>query len=87
MCREKSARKNFARYRMLRIRQKRFLFRPQNARLLIKSNMPGSASFFLPAVKIFRSVKLWTVLIKCVSLSNKLDKEFKRRKPLERPHR
>ena len=29
-----------------------------------ESNMPGFASFFPLAVKIFRSVKLWTVLIK-----------------------
>ncbi len=85
--REKSVRKGFAQYKTLQTKQKRLLFKPQKTRLPMKSNTSSFASFFLPVVKIFRSVKLWTVLIKCVSLSNKLDKEFKRRKPLERLHR
>lgn len=64
MCRERSVRKSFVRYRTLQTRQKRCSFRLQRVRLSMKSNTPSFASFFLPVVKIFRSARLWATLIK-----------------------
>ena len=40
------------------------LFEVTECKSTYENNTPGSESFFLPAVKIFRSAKLWAVLIR-----------------------